>query len=174
MPFRQYFGGIQIELESPLAPTEVKKRINSEASLGLSPFYTGVVGRVWGQTLRLRYRSSPLEYNAKPLLIGPIEAVTGGCRLSLIYRGPRLMIPFFVFWLGFSLVGFVAAAIDLISSRDAEFALILFAMPIFALFPIGMHAWGTRRWDEDLGELVDFLQREAQASSNRTTRLARP
>ena len=163
MPFRKYFGGIRIELRSPLSPARLKEQINAQASWGLSPFYTGVVGRVWGQTLRLKYRSSIMEYSEKPLLTGRIEAVPSGSRLPLVYRAPRSTLPFFIFWFGFLLLAFIGTSVSLVSNRDFDSAMILALLPVFASVPIAMHAWGTRRWDEDLAALLDFLEREAQA-----------
>ena len=164
MPFRQYFGGIRVELRSPLSPSQLKERINSEASFGLSPFYTGVVGRVWGNSLRLGYRSSIFEYNQKPLLAGRIESIPSGSRLRLTYRAPRTALVFFAFWYVFIVFILVSASIALFENREVETGLFLAVMLALALAPIAMHFWGTRRFDEELTDLLDFLRLEANAT----------
>lgn len=67
-------------MRSPLRPDEIKQRIKEETKVSFwwKPFHIGPIGGVrWGR-LKLRYASSAFEYNAKPILVGPIErSMTG-------------------------------------------------------------------------------------------------
>jgi hypothetical protein len=114
--------------------------------------------------LRLRY-SSFFEYNAKPILSGRVERTATGTILRLVYRSPYATHVFLVFWYliliattGVMLTGGTEPALEG-SDRSFPFAII----GLLVVAPIGMHFVGTRNADAELEELLDFLERVAEA-----------
>lgn len=85
--------------------------------------------------------------------------------LDLNYRAPAPFYVFFIFWYAFlaliTLV-FVGNATGNVPAQDLAFILAVIAA-LFVL-PLGMHYFGTRNSDEELNELLDFLEREAEAT----------
>ena len=158
--FRDYYFGKRVALRSPLRPEEIKRRIREEARSGWWPFHTGTVGRVRFGRLRLRYASSPGEYNAKPVLTGPIERTFTGSLLHLVYRGPTWGRLFPLFWNGglILILMFIFTDSDsqLPAREDLPFVWAVFGA-MFAVPPI-MHMYGTRKSDEELVLLLDFLR----------------
>jgi hypothetical protein len=168
MTLRDYFFGQHIVLRSPLRPSAIAKRINEQAGSPLWPFNVGVVGRSWWGRLRLRYSSSPMQYNAKPLLSGRIEDAPLGSTLRLAYRGPLTMLPLLLIWYGF--LSYITAMLIRYGFGPADDE----SSPVFAvvilttmwLAPAVMHLIGTRNADEELTELLDFLENTVEAKPN--------
>lgn len=160
-----YFVGEPFRLRSPLAVRTVAKRINEAASSPLWPFTAGVAGGVWSGHIRLRYRSSIFEYNAKPVLSGRLEDAPSGSSLELRYRAPIWVYGFYVIWYFF--LALVAAALLAngwapgVPGGDKAMAIAIFLMLLVA--PVGLHAVGTRRSEEELADLLDFLAEHAEA-----------
>ena len=76
-------------LRSPLPPQAVAERVRANVKRwNFAPFYSGPVGGFWFGRLRLRWVASFFEYNAKPVLVGTIDAAATGSVLNLAYRGP--------------------------------------------------------------------------------------
>lgn len=167
MKLRDYYFGKPVTLHSPLRPDEIAERIKAQTKVSwwMRPFQTGPVGGVrWGR-LRLRYFNSPFQYNAKPLLIGRMESTMTGTVMRLVYRGDTWSRVFFLLWYVFMAViamFFLAAGFDP-PLHGAEKLFPLAVLALLAVTPIIMHAIGTSRSDEDLAELIDFLERVAQA-----------
>jgi hypothetical protein len=171
MTLRDYYFGRRITMRSPLRPDEIQQRIRADTKVPFwwRPFHIGPLGGVrWGR-LKLGFASSPFQYNAKPILVGPIERTMTGSTLRLAYRGTTWSRIFFVIW--YDLLALMAVAFSTMGTEpplQGVERLLPFAMiAIFALIPIGMHIFGTRRSDEELEQLIDFLERVAQAKPSR-------
>jgi hypothetical protein len=171
MTLRDYYFGRRITMRSPLRPDEIQQRIRDDTNVPFwwKPFHVGPAGGVrWGR-LKLRFASSPFEYNAKPVLVGPIERTMTGTTLRLVYRGTTASRIFFGFWYG--ILALMAVAFSTMemdpSLRGAERFIPFGLIVLFALAPIGMHLFGTRRSDDELEQLIDFLGRVAQAKPSR-------
>ena len=167
MKLIKYFGGESLQLRSSLSAKEVAERINRTAGSSFWPFTVGVVGGVhWGH-VRLRFRSSIFEYNAKPVLAGRLCDATGGARLDLKYRAPIWVYFFYSIWylfLGLIIVGLSSNGMNPeLTNGDKVMVFAIFALLLVA--PLGMHAIGTRNAESELGELADFLWRTAEATA---------
>ncbi|HEX6740958.1 MAG TPA: hypothetical protein VF079_04085 [Sphingomicrobium sp.] len=167
MRLKDYFLGIPVRLSSPHSPQTIAERINAAAGSPLWIFNTGVVGRIRGRRVRLRFVDSIAEYNAKPLLAGRVEEGLSGSVLTLRYRAPAWAYVFDALWYSFlTLFGIAALASGLDPDPDlnaGSIALLCLAYLLFFLIPLGMHYFGTRRSDEELGYLLDFLAEQADA-----------
>jgi len=165
MHLTDYFAGQSFRLCSPLSVRTATERINEAAGSVLWPFNTGVVGYAWSGHIRLRYRSSPLEYNAKPVLAGRLQDAPGGSRLELRYRAPLWVYGFYLVWYLFItlvVVGLVSNGwAPGVASGDKAMGLGIIAALFVA--PLGLHALGTRRSAEELAELLDFLSAQVEA-----------
>ena len=167
MKLRDYYFGLPVTLHSPLRPDDIAQRIKDETRVSwwMMPFRTGPVGGVrWGR-LRLSYSNSPFEYNQKPVLTGPMERTMAGTVMRLGYRGTTWSRIFFAAWYLFMAL---IAMFFLVAGFDPPLhgveRLIPVAMIVsFFVFPIIIHAIGTRRSDEDLAALIEFLERVAEA-----------
>ena len=166
MRLRDYFLGIPVRLRSPLSAQTVANRVNSSAASPFWPFTDGVAGRIWLGHIRLRFRDSFFEYNAKPVLVGRLEDASSGSILTLRYRAPAWAYVFDLFWysfLGLSLLTLLFADMNpALAASDHAFVSAGFAL--FAVFPLGLHYYGTRRSDEELTYLLDFLAEQAGAT----------
>jgi hypothetical protein len=124
------------------------------------------VGGVFSGHIRLRYRSFVFEYNAKPVLSGRIQDAPSGSTLDLRYRAPAWVYAFYLFWYLFLV--FIAVALLAndwaaeLTGRDKAMAVAIVA--VFLVAPVGLHAVGTRRSDEELADLMDFLTLNAGAN----------
>ncbi len=165
MRLSDYFLGEEVRLRSPLAAKDLAGRVNRAAGFAFSPFRTGVVGYIWWGHVRLRYRSSFAEYNAKPILAGRVFDSPRGSELRLRYRAPAWVYIFFPLWyfvllslgVGISIGGFDP---DVANGAKAAFAATLVA---FLFVPLLFHAFGTRNSEEELAALVEFLVEHAEA-----------
>jgi hypothetical protein len=164
---RDYYFGQPVTLRSPLPADEVRNRIGGAIRCPWyeRPFRTGPAGGIRFGQIRLRYQSSVFEYNAKPLLTGPIEPTPTGSVLRLVYRGRTWSRAFYIFWYAFLtlfVIAFATTGTDQPlhgAERLAPFAI----LGVLAIFPFVMHAIGTSRSDEELRELLEFLEQVAQA-----------
>lgn len=131
----------------------------------LWPLSSGVVGGVWFGNVRLRYRRSPFEYNAKPVLTGRLRDSVSGSRLELRYRAPLLVYVFYIAWY-LILTLFVAALIGngLAPEITANKATAVGTIGLLLVGPIALHAVGTRRSDEELDDLLDFISEHIEAT----------
>lgn len=164
-----YFAGQRLQLRSPLPARTAAQRINDAAGSMLWPFAMGVVGGVWLGNIRLQYRSSPFEYNAKPVLAGRLQDLASGSTLELRYRAPLWVYGFyFVWYLFLSLVGVVLIgngwAPDMTS---AEKAMAVGTIVLLLVVPIVLHAVGTRRSDDELATILDFVSSNIDATRYR-------
>jgi len=151
-----YFAGERLRLCSPLSARAVAERINEAAGSLLWPFATGVVGGVWSGNIRLRYRSSLFEYNAKPVLSGRVREAASGSSLDLRYRAPLWVYGFYLVW-----YLFLALFAGLIGHGWDGATVGIFSILLVA--PLGLHAVGSRRSEEELADLLDFLSQHAEA-----------
>jgi hypothetical protein len=161
MRFRDYFFGVPVKLRSRLEPIDVAQRINEAAGSILLPWTEGVAGGVRFGLVRLRFQRSIFEFNMKPVLAGRVQSNGPGSLLLLSYRAPFAAHIFLLIWYGVLSLIFLAA---LAPSRGespgfhgALISLILFAVPIATVYG------GTRRSDEDLTDLLEFLAEKAEA-----------
>ena len=166
MNVRDYFFGRSIMLESRFAPNEIKRRIRdgTRTAWWMRPFRTGPAGGIFFGRVRLRYQSSPFEYNAKPILAGRIDPVSNGSLLRLTYRGRTWFRLFFVFWYLFLAI-FAAVLLTVGTDPPLHGTERLFPVVIIgglAIVPMFMHVIGTRRSEEELDELIDFLRHVAE------------
>ena len=150
---------------------KIAQRIKDDTKLEWwwRPLRIGPVGGVrWGR-VKLRYTRSLFDYNAKPILVGPMERTATGTLMRLVYRGQTWSRIFYVFWyvaLTLFLVGFAKAGTE----PPLEWAERLMPFAIIAglaLAPIILHIIGTRRSDDELGELIEFLERVALGKPSR-------
>jgi len=165
MRLRDYFEGIPVHLHVQASSQVVADRINGAAGSTFWPFNTGVVGGVWLGRVRLRFRSSFAEYNAKPVLAGIIRDTSTGSELFLSYRAPAFSYLFFPFWyliLGFFAVLFLFGQTEPPSSAGDN-AMLIFILGLMFIAPLAMHYFGTRNADDELSQLLDFLAVEAGA-----------
>jgi hypothetical protein len=167
MRLKDYFVGIPVRLESRLSPAVAAQRINSAAGSTIWPFTTGVVGRVLLRFIRLRFRSSFAEYNAKPILAGRLRESRSGSVLNLRYRAPASAYALYAFWYGF--LGVIALS-PLFGDAElnaglttTDFAIIAAGLAVFLVFPVVLHFIGTRNSDDELAEILDFLAQHAEA-----------
>ncbi|HEX8214123.1 MAG TPA: hypothetical protein VF582_01480 [Allosphingosinicella sp.] len=143
----------------------VAERINDAAGSTLWPFTTGVVGGVRSSHIRLRYRSSLFEYNAKSVLSGRLQDAPGGSSLELRYRAPLWVYGFYLLWYLF--LTFVVAGLirngwaSGVTGGNKAMTIGIFAILLVA--PLGLHAVGTRRSEEELADLLDFLSQHVEA-----------
>lgn len=101
-----------------------------------------------------------MQYNAKPVLSGRIKDAPLGSIMRLAYRGPVMILPFYVFWYGFLTFVTVMLAVHGIDPADDP------SGPVFAvailivmwLAPATMHVIGTRNADDELDALLEFLR----------------
>ncbi|QDH33904.1 hypothetical protein E2E27_05890 [Porphyrobacter sp. YT40] len=161
-----YFTGQRLHLRSPLPAQTAAQRINDAAGSMFWPFAMGVVGGVWLGNVRLQYRSSPFEYNAKPVLAGRLRDVASGSSLELRYRAPLWVYGFyFVWYLFLTLVGAVLIgngwAPDITS---AEKAMAVGITGLLLVVPIVLHAVGTRRSGDELAAILDFVSSNINAT----------
>ena len=167
MKIRDYYLGQPVTLRSPLKPDQLKQCINEAAKVvwWRLPFHIGPVGRFWFGRLRLRYATSPFEYNAKPVLTGGVEQAPAGSILRLEYRGRTWSRIFFVIWYAFLAlfsVGFLILGTDPPLHGEERLAPFAIASAL-ADMPILMHAIGTRNSNDELRKLIDFLEQVADA-----------
>ena len=159
MGLKDFFLGQAVWLRSPMPARTVTERVNKAAGSMLLPVDNGVVGGVWSRHIRLKYRSSILEFNAKPVLSGRIEDTASGSSMKLRYRAPFWAQGFYALpylFLTLSIVGISAGGW---ASNDTY--------GIVALLLVGpraLHALGTRRSQDELAALIDFLEQEVGAT----------
>jgi len=161
-----YFIGRRIVLRSPLSPGEAKARINDAAPLVLWPWSVGVSGRIVGHHLRLSYRAGLMDYNAKPVLAGRVEDNLGSTILRAKYRAPVFVYLFFPFWYGMLLLmaaSLVAAYLG--NSLEPEGWIGFPILCLFAVMPIGLHYLFNRNADDELEEIILFLEDEGGFSA---------
>ena len=166
MRLRDYFAGERFRLRSSLSTRTVAERVNQAAGSTLWPFSTGVVGGIRSGHIRLRYRSSPFEYNAKPVLSGRLQEVPRGSSLDLRYRAPVWVYGFYIVWylfLAFLIFGLVANG-WFPEVTDSEKAQVAATIALLLVAPVGLHMFGTRNAEEELSDLLDFLAQHAEAS----------
>jgi hypothetical protein len=165
MRLRDYFVGKSFCLQSPLSPRTVAERINAAAGSTLWPFNDGVVGGVRLGSVRLRFRSSFAEYNAKPVLAGRLREGRSGSVLSLRYRAPYAAHLFDIVWYG----GLALLALGLVFGEVnpdltwGDWALLCAGYVAFLVAPVVLHYFGTRNSDAELTYLLDFLAEHAEA-----------
>jgi len=168
MRFVDYFFGMRRQLRSPTSARIVADRINGAAGSVLWPFTTGVVGGVLSGHLRLRFRSSPFEYNAKPVLSGRLWETPNGSSLDLNYRAPAWVYAFYLFWYGFLalvlLMMFGQIGVRTPDLQSAELSRVWALLISLLIAPVVMHYVGTRRSNEDFERLMDFLAEQADAT----------
>ena len=170
MRLRDYLVGQPVRLTSRHSPREVAERINEAAGSRFWPFHTdAVVGGVWLGRLRLRYVSSPFEYNAKPQLAGGLREGRSGSILELRYRAPSWVYVFDLVWFG--ALGMVTLVmLGLVGERNPDLTnsdLVFIWTILLALLaaPLALHYVGTRNSDEELGYLLDFLAERIDAKA---------
>lgn len=165
MRLKDYFRGIPVRLQSRLSAQAVADRINNASGSIFWPFNFGVVGSVRFGRVSLRYRSSIFEYNAKPVLVGRLHQESAGAILNLKYRAPAS--AYFSYCLTALVLCLVLIiALTGVGSGDLpaqDFAMLSAFIVVLPAFIFGFHAYGTRNSDEELSELIDFLEREAEA-----------
>jgi hypothetical protein len=166
MRFWDFFVGRQVRLRSPLHPRIAAERVNAAGKSRFSPFSTGVIGHVrWGR-VHLRYRSSLLQYGPKPVLVGRLVDASPGSQLLLRYRAPAMAYLFFPFW--YSFLAIVALHIVFSPEQVAGSRPLLAGVLLLLLVaPLVLHATGTRRSEEELGEMIAFLAEHAEAEPDR-------
>ena len=164
MRLRDYFRGLAVELESPLSPDELERRINAATVSRWRSFAMGAVGGARSGRVRLRYRPRFFEYNMTPVLVGRIEPARRGSVLRLRYRGPTGALIFFPLFyvtlaalLGLAFFGKFEGGVS--GTQVIPLSTIL----IFLLFPLGLHYLGTRSAAAHLQALIDYLERAAEA-----------
>lgn len=164
MRLRDYFAGQRLYLRSPLRAETVAGRLNKAAGSTLWPFTTGVVGGVWSGHVRLKYRSSLFEYNAKPVLAGRLAGTPTGSSFDLCYRALVWVYAFYLVWYLFLCLCAVlvlsnGSRIDFAASDTTLFTLIF---AILSVTPIGLHVIGTRHSEKELADLLNFLAKHAE------------
>lgn len=169
MRLADYFFGVRRQLQSPASARIVADRINEAASSSLWPFTTGVVGGVWSGHLRLRFRTSFLEFNAKPVLTGRLRETPSGSCLDLNYRAPAWVYAFYLAWY-LSLGSVILLMLGAIGVRNTdlqggELASVWAGLILLLIAPLMFHYLGTRRSDDDLERLLDFLAQQADAAA---------
>jgi hypothetical protein len=167
---RRYFGGRSVAMLSPLAPAEVERRINRAAASTLWRAYRpGVAGWARCGLVRLRVHGS-LIYSYRPVLAGRISREAAGSRLRLNYRAPVMASVFYLLWYLFlalllfalSIGGWAPGVTATVRAQVMIFLGLALVAPLFLLH------WSTAGADEDLEQLVAFLEREAQAKPVRS------
>jgi hypothetical protein len=159
MRLRDQITGRKLTLRSPLGREEVSLRINRTSGSLFWPFASGVVGGC--RFGRLRVRHSPFEYNARPEMVGRVRDTLGSTELRIRFGMPAWVKLFFVMWFLF-LTLFTAGLLST-GLAGAEWGFLL-VLPLFLILPPAMHVFCTRRSEEDLDEILEFLEREAQAT----------
>ena len=168
MHLTDYFAGKCLRLHSPTSARIVAERVNEAAGSALWPFTMGVVGGVWSGHVRLRFRSSLFEYNAKPVLAGRLKEAPRGSSLDLRYRAPAWVYAFDLFW--YSSLGLVVLImLGQVGERNPDLngrdlTIVSAGLVVLLLFPIVLHYFGTRNSDEELSYLLDFLAEHADAT----------
>jgi hypothetical protein len=159
-----YFRGIPLILVSPFRPDECARRINASAGWSMWPFSVGPAGFAWSGILRLRYRSSPMEYNAKPVLAGRLEEQGLGSLVRLRYRAPIWVYFFDTFW--FLTLGTMLLFVLLGDAGATSFGERLPFLGIIVLLlgsNVALHHFGTRNAEEELNHLLGFLEDTIEA-----------
>lgn len=166
MRLKDYFAGRSLALRSKLSAEVVAERINHSVVSPLLPFSSGVTGGVWLGILRLRYRTSIFEYNAKPILAGRIFEDLNGSIIDLKYRAPLWVYAFFIVW--YTVLALVVGilTVNVFSPGVSETQMIMgFAITLILLgAPIGLHALGTQSSEEEFENLINFLVEHAEAT----------
>ena len=165
MKFKDYFLGRTLVLSSPLPPGEVQSRIDKAAISSLLPFQFGTVGWSRLRAFRLRQRTSLIDYNAKPMLVGRLVEDRDGTRIEANFGATFWMKAFFVWWYAILVVFFVGAiALGPFQGEDGEAVYFPYLfIPLFAVSPLAMHYALTRGAEYDLEELLAFLEDVANA-----------
>ena len=143
-------------MTSPLAVSAVEQQVTQAAGSRFSPLASGVVGGVRRGHLRLAYRRSMLDYNAKPILVGWILDRKVNSEISLKYRAPIFAYVFFASWYLFLSIMFLV----LLMNGEVSFSGIL---SFFGVIPLFLHYVGTAQSDADLKVMLDFLAENAGA-----------
>lgn len=168
MRLRDYFVGQPVRLKTLHSPQIVAERINASAGSIFWPFNSGVVGGVRLGRVRLRFVSSFMEYNAKPVLVGRLREGPSGSTLTLRYRAPAWIYFFDLIW--YSFLGVVILMmLGQVGERNpdlngGDFAFVSVVLIALLLVPLVLHYVGTRKASEELGYLLDFLAQHANAT----------
>jgi hypothetical protein len=165
MRLLDYFAGPLFDLWSPFSPEECARRVNAAAGFAFDPRRSGVIGLIWFDRVRLRYRGSPFEFGTKPVLAGRIDPMLGGTRLRLRYRAPMpayfaaaLAVPMLLLMIWFAMLASNSLGV---SSDDP--VPILMAAFVFIVLPFVMHRIGSRNSEAELDALLRFLAQQVQA-----------
>ena len=170
MKLRDYYFGRRITLISALAPEEIKQRIKAATKGKWLSLPKGPAGGIrWGRIHLYYGRHISVDYNAKPILVGPVERTATGSVMPLVYRGSNWWRLFFVLFYVFivALTLFLAIKGTQPPLHGAE-RLGPFLIPVLmAAAPFGLHYFGTRQSDQEFEELLEFLERVAEAKPSR-------
>ncbi|MFM5895225.1 MAG: hypothetical protein ACKOQM_12455 [Novosphingobium sp.] len=154
--------GRELELYSPLRPDELRDRINGSTGSMFWPFQVHkIVGGISLGWMRLRYQSSPFEYNAKPVLSGRMQADLSGTRIRARFGASATTKLFFVFWysvLAIIMVSLGAQPRMQPGQEPVPWPFIL----IFVILPAAMHLLLTRNASRDLERILRFLAEQGQ------------
>src|SRR3990167_8954435 len=163
MKFWHYFQGLRVDLHSPLPKAEAIARINRASGSMLLPFSNGITGGVWFERLRLSHTSCwYFDSNVKPILAGRLSDALGSCEIRARFRAPLIAYVFFAVWYLILLVMLISAlVVGLTGGTNSIALLILPALLIFSLAPVGMHYLFHRNAEDDLERILEFLNREA-------------
>lgn len=163
MRFKDYLVGRKLVLFSRHSPAEVGERINGAAGSTISPFSFGVVGWARFGRVRLRVRSSLLDYNAKPMLVGKLVEDPAGTRFEARFGATLWMKAFVIYWYLFLAI-FAVFSLIYGPFRGAEGEAIYspyLMLPVFAVAPLAMHYLFATGSEDELDTMVDFLAKEA-------------
>ena len=166
MRLRDYFRGYRVVMQSRLRREDLEQRVRATLVPRFRPFTEGVAGWARRGRVSLQYRPRFFGYKMYPVLAGRFSDELGPTRLTLRFRAPIGAYLFFAWWYG-ALIMMVALLIvqgfpGLDTAGDK--ALAAFALVFFGLFPLLLHYLGTRRADEHLDRLIQFLEREGEAT----------
>lgn len=166
MRMQDSLEGIALDGYSPRSPEECARRINAAAASILNPFPSHPVGGVIAGHLRLWKRTSPFQYNMKPVLAGRLIPDGDGTRFDLRYRAPvaqylsmgcmGLVFLLFVF------VAMLAGPASGLSRGEVILIFIAFGAAMTAFIWL-MHRIGTMNALTDLDEMLAFLAEHAEA-----------
>lgn len=153
-----------MRLISPLDHRTVQAAITANTQAPFWPFATGAVGWARMGWVRLGYKSGFFDYNAKPVLVGRVEADMGRTVLDLRYRAPLKVYGFLVLWFLFMILPWRIlsdAASHSLSLETVGWELGFFLL--YLLAPLGVHWFGTLDADQELELLLEFLRQHAKA-----------
>jgi hypothetical protein len=160
-------GFERIVLVSPLAPDECLHRLRDavQSERSVSRTDGGVIGKVGGDSFRIRKRPAPMVRNSfQTHLYGTVSAADDGTRVTCRIGLHRFVVIFSVIWICLLWTGGLVAAVATAMEHQTEVTLVVLAFVVgFTLFGVGLVWFGLYLGRDERSFLLEFLQSTIEA-----------